>query len=101
MKHRRATNTRRFGCRALAATAGAVFASSLIAFPADAAEPANHACVGESLSALAGPGFGDGIVMFAQDGGPHRAHPGLGFGIQQLQVGNVADAVVPNTCNNP
>ena len=82
--------------RAIAATAGAVIASSLFALPAAAAEPANQACVGESFSALAGPGFGQGVVSFAQQPGP----PGLGDGIQALQAGLVPDFVVPNTCND-
>jgi len=71
--------------------------SGLFALPADAAEPANQACVGKSLSALAGPGFGQGIVSFAQ-GGPF---PGLGGGMQLLQAGAIPDEVVPNICNNP
>ena len=83
--------------RAIAATAGVAIASSLFALPAAAAEPANQACIGESFSALAGPGFGEGVVSFAQQPGK----PGLGDGIQALQAGLVPDFVVPNTCNNP
>ena len=69
---------------------------------ADARKPANQACLGRDLSALATtqpfPGaFGGGVVGFAQapDG-----QPGLGNGIQALQAGAVPDAVVPNTCND-
>jgi hypothetical protein len=69
---------------------------------AGAAEPANQACIGESLSALAttqpAPGaFGQGVRGFAQD---PMTPPGLGDGIQALQAGVVPDAVVPNTCND-
>jgi len=70
---------------------------------AGAGEPANQACVGESLSALATtqpfPGaFGAAVVGFAQD--PNLPPPGLGDGIQALQAGLVPDDVVPNTCND-
>ena len=82
--------------RAIAATAGVAVALGLFALPAAAAEPANRACIGESFSALAGPGFGQGVVSFAQQSGK----PGLGDGIQALQAGLVADPVVPNTCND-
>jgi hypothetical protein len=63
-------------------------------------EPANQACVGQSLSALAANqpsagSFGAAVVGFAQ--APDL--PGLGDGLQTLQAGLVPDAVVPNTCN--
>lgn len=66
---------------------------------AGASQPANPACVGESLSALASnqpfPGaFGEGTRFFAQLPGPH------GDNIQALQAGVVPDQVVPNTCND-
>jgi hypothetical protein len=69
---------------------------------AGAGPPANHACVGKSLSALASdqpfPGaFGQGVRGFAQQ---PDARPGLGDGIQALQSGDVGDDVVPNTCND-
>ena len=83
---------------AAGAAAGVMLASGGVA---SAAQPANQACVGESLSALAttqpAPGaFGAAVVGFAQapDG-----LPGLGEGIQALQAGAVTDDVVPNTCN--
>jgi hypothetical protein len=65
---------------------------------AGAGPPANQACVGKSLSALASnqpfPGaFGQGTRGFAQLPGPH------GQNIQALQAGVVPDDVVPNTCN--
>jgi hypothetical protein len=68
---------------------------------ADAAEPANQGCVGESLSALASNqltpgGFGAAVVGFAQD---PLSPPGLGDGIQAFAAGQVSDDVVPNTCN--
>jgi hypothetical protein len=68
---------------------------------ASAGQPANQACVGESLSALAtnqpAPGaFGQGVRGFAQQ---PDARPGLGDGIQALQAGDVGDEV-PNTCND-
>jgi hypothetical protein len=64
-----------------------------------ASQPANQACVGESLSALATtqpfPGaFGAGTVSFAQEPGPH------GENIQAFQAGVVPDEIVPNTCND-
>jgi hypothetical protein len=66
---------------------------------ASAGQPANQACVGESLSALASnqpaPGaFGQGTRDFAQLPGPHGAN------IQAFQAGVVDDEVVPNTCND-
>jgi hypothetical protein len=64
---------------------------------AGAGEPANQACVGESLSALAigsQGAFGEGTVFFAQQPGPH------GDNIQAFQAGVVPDDVVPNTCND-
>jgi hypothetical protein len=65
---------------------------------AGASQPANQACVGESLSALASdqpsPGtFGQVTSDFAQDPGPH------GQDIQAFQAGAVPDDLVPNTCN--
>jgi hypothetical protein len=65
---------------------------------AGAGQPANHACVGESLSTLATdqpfPGaFGEATMGFAQLPGPH------GQNIQAFQAGVVPDDVVPNTCN--
>jgi hypothetical protein len=103
MNQRRATtiNKKRMLSSGLAATAGVALVSGLFALPAAAAEPANQACVGKSLSALAGPGFGQGIVFFAQVGGPVNTQPGLGDGMQLLLAGVVPDQVVPNTCNNP
>ena len=69
---------------------------------ASAAEPANQACVGESLSALATtqpfPGaFGGAASGLAQD---PNSLPGLGDLIQTGQAGVLPDAVVPNTCND-
>ena len=68
---------------------------------AGASKPADQACVGESLSALAigsQGGFGAGVVGFAQN--PNLPPPGLGDAIQALQAGVVPDEVVPNTCND-
>ena len=87
------------------AAASMVVAAGLIAAvagPASAATPANQACVGESLSALASNqpsngSFGAAVVGFAQS--PTTAHPGLGDGIQALQAGAISDVTVPNTCN--
>jgi hypothetical protein len=84
---------------AAGATAGVILGSG---GAASAAEPANQACVGQSLSALAStqpfPGaFGAAVVGFAQ---APDARPGLGDGIQVLQAGAVPDEVVPNTCND-
>ena len=61
-----------------------------VAAPASAATPANQACVGESLSALASNqpsngSFGAAVVDFAQM--PNTLHPGLGDGVQVFQAG--------------
>ena len=74
----------------------------LVPSAASAGTPAVQACVGESLSALAAnqpaPGaFGAGVRGFAQ---APDVRSGLGDGIQALQAGLVADAGVPNTCND-
>ena len=66
---------------------------------ASAGQPANQACVGESLSVLASnqevPGtFGQTTRGFAQLPGPHGAN------IQAFQAGEVDDDIVPNTCND-
>lgn len=82
------------GVVAAGLAAGVVLASGSVA---GAAEPANQACVGESLSSLAigsAGAFGEGTVSFAQLPGPH------GENIQLFQAGVVPDEVVPNTCND-
>lgn len=71
----------------------------LTAGAAGAGQPANQACVGESLSTLASdqpfPGaFGEATMGFAQLPGPHGAN------IQAFQAGVVPDDIVPNTCND-
>ena len=87
------------------AAASMVVAAGLVgalAGPASAATPANQACVGESLSALAKPpqsngAFGAAASGIAQD--PTTA-PGLGDFVQAGQAGLIDDAVLPNTCND-
>ena len=80
--------------KVLAASGAIVLGSlGLMTGSAGAAQPANQACLGESFSALAGPGFGPGVVSFAQSPGP------FGQGIQAFLAGDVSDDVVPNTCN--
>jgi hypothetical protein len=86
--------------KGLAATAGGALLSGVFALSASAAEPANQACVGETVSALAGPGFGQVIASVAQDNSPFDTAPGLGDGIQRLQAGVLPDSFVPNTCND-
>lgn len=81
------------------AIAGVVAAMPAVA---SAGKPANQACVGKSLSALAmnqpAPGsFGAGVVGFAQ---APDARPGLGDGIANLAAGAVPDDLVENTCND-
>ena len=101
MKHRRVTTNKKLMLsRGIVATAGVAIVSGLFALPANAAEPANQACVGESLSAFAGPGFGQAIVFLAQVGGPFDTRPGFGDGMQRLQAGAIPDEFSPNTCNN-
>jgi len=61
-----------------------------VAAPSSAATPANQACVGESLSALASNqpsngSFGAAVKGFAQ--APNTPHPGLGDAIQLFQAG--------------
>ena len=90
----------RIAAASLMVAAGLIAA---VAGPASAATPANQACVGVSLSALAKPpqpspgSFGAAVVGFAQD--PLTA-PGLGDAIQVAQAGGIPDDVVPNTCND-
>ena len=81
------------------AIAGVVAAMPAVA---SAGKPANQACVGKSLSALAmtqpAPGvFGSAVVGFAQQ---PDGQPGLGDGINALAAGDVPDEVVPNTCDD-
>ena len=83
--------------RGLAATAGVALLSGVLALPASAAEPAEQACVGESVSALASPIFGPIVASFAQ---AEDGEPGIGAGIQRLQAGVLPDSFVPNTCND-
>ena len=89
----------RIAAAAVMVTAGVSLGSGSVA---GAAQPANHACVGESLSALATtqpfPGaFGGAASGLAQD---PTGRPGLGDLIQLGQAGQLPDAVVPNTCND-
>ena len=88
--------------RLLVVTSSVVTVLVVASGVADAGKPANQACHGESISALASnqpaPGaFGAAVVGFAQ--APHD-RPGLGDGIQALHAGDVPDEVVPNTCND-
>jgi hypothetical protein len=88
----------RIAAASLMVAAGLVGA---LAAPASAAKPANHACVGESLSTLAtsqtAPGeFGAAASGFAQD---PNGRPGLGDLVQAGQAGLIPDEVLPNTCN--
>jgi hypothetical protein len=83
----------------LAAAAATAASFSLLASPSAASQPEPASCIGESFSTGAGPGFGQGVVFFAQVGGPLSTHPGLGDGIQLLQAGLVPDQVLPNLCN--
>lgn len=64
-----------------------------------AAEPANQGCVGESLSAVAGPGWGQTTAAFAQQPNWPGDGPGLGQELQAFQAGLTPDFIVPNTCN--
>jgi hypothetical protein len=79
------------------ATAGVALLSGVAVLPASAAQPAQHACVGETVSALASPAFGPIIASFAK--APDN-EPGIGAGIQRLQAGLLPDSLVPNTCND-
>ena len=78
------------------AAGGAIVLGSfgLMMSQAGAAQPANQACLGEDFSDLAGPGFGPGVVSFAQNPGP------FGQDIQAVLAGAVGDEVFPNTCND-
>lgn len=84
---------------AAGAAAGVMLGSGGVA---SAAKPANQACVGQSLSALAtsqpSPGsFGAAVVSFAQD---PSGRPGLGDAVQAGQAGLIPDEVLVNTCND-
>jgi uncharacterized membrane protein len=90
--------------RTLVTLSAGAFAAMLTLFayaaPASAVQPAEHACVGTTHSsnnaAYDGP-TGQITSAFAQD---PNSRPGLGDGIHELQLGNVPDSVVPNTCND-
>jgi hypothetical protein len=89
----------RIAAAAMIVTGGVILGSGGVA---SAAKPANQACVGESLSALAttqpSPGaFGGAVVSFAQD---PSGRPGLGDVVQAGQAGLIPDEVLPNTCND-
>ena len=86
-------------CKILAAAAATAVSFGLLTGPSAASEPEPASCLGESFAAFAGPGFGQGVVFFAQVGGPLNTRPGLGDGIQNIQAGLVPDWVFPNTCN--
>ena len=65
----------------------------------------NQACVGESVSFLAGvlgSDFGQIVALNAQGeaSSPFDTGPGIGDGIQRLQAGLLPDDFVPNTCND-
>ncbi len=80
---------------------GTLGLSALAAAPANAVQPVIQACVGTTFSGNATnspPGsIGQGISAFAQS--RLDTAPGLGDGIHDLQLGNLSDSLVPNTCN--
>ena len=81
---------------AAALTVGAVGTAG-----ADAAEPANTGCYGETISAIAGgPGSSAGFGHATSDFARFFGRPGLGDGGQLLQAGEIPDGVVVNTCND-
>ena len=86
-------------CKILAAAAATAASFGFLTDPSAASQPEPASCLGESFSAFAGPGFGQGVVFFAQVGGPLNTQPGLGDAIQNIHAGVVPDSVFPNTCN--
>ena len=79
----------------------AILAIAMFGGVASAAQPAIQGCVGETISALAGPGWGEGVCNFARfDEGPREVDPaGLGDEIQWLQAGN--RTLTPSACFVP
>ena len=79
----------------------AILAISMFGGVASAAQPAVQGCVGETISALAGPFWGPGVSSFARfDEGPREVDPaGLGDEIQWLQAGN--PTLIPSACIVP
>jgi hypothetical protein len=64
--------------------------------PVLAGQPANQACLGETVSAAAQQGidYGQFVASTAQ------GNQGVGATVQVLLAGNVPDQVFPNTCND-
>jgi hypothetical protein len=87
-------------CKILAAVAATAVSFGLLTSSSAASEPEPPSCLGQSFSAIASTdAFSEGIVFFAQVGGPLNTQPGLGDGIQNIQAGLIPDSIVPNTCN--
>ncbi len=91
------------------ATTATLAASAVIAPPAWAAKPRNHACVGEFMSGQATttqpPAQGQNMSNLARFGGPLPSSlgPGAGDSIQNLQAGLVPDTAqggINNPCND-
>ncbi len=83
--------------RVVAAIAAGVLGVVGFAAPAQAAKPAEHACLGEFMSTAAqilGVGFGQTVADFAQN----PVDNNLGEGIQHLQAGDAE--LFETVCNS-
>ncbi|MGH3734987.1 MAG: hypothetical protein ACRDT6_05125 [Micromonosporaceae bacterium] len=84
--------------RAVSATStvvGVILSGVLLASPASAAEPANHACFGADLSGYARLDAPHGRLVSSL-----ARNAGIGNLVQLHQAGQLADADFPNTCND-
>jgi len=79
----------------------AILAIAMFGGVASAAQPAIQGCLGETISTLAGPGWGPGVSSFARFDEPAGRDdpPGLGDEIQWLQAGN--PTLIPSACIVP
>ena len=90
--------------RCALSTAIAVTTGIALASPAAAGPPRRQACVGTTFAGGAHESeppaetVGATIRVFARD--KVQSPPGLGDGIQLMQLGLLSDAVADNTCND-
>jgi len=91
MSHVRHT---RIATAAIGTAAAALASAVLLAPPAGAAAPSNHACLGQDVRGYAqmGAGFGAFVSQLADEG--------VGSEIQAHLAGQVPDEAIPNSCND-
>jgi len=82
--------------RAIAVAGTALTLFGAVASPAQAATPANQACLGHDIS-----GYAKGEAAFGGFiSGLATTTLGVGTEIQAHQAGSVPDTEIPNTCND-